>query len=101
MDDGLAVILWICFSILVGVVDRNRGHGFWLGLVRSLVLSPLIGVAIAYGTRPNLVAMDKLALKNGQLKKCPDCAELVRSEARICRFCTHELPALTQAAAAG
>jgi hypothetical protein len=24
------------------------------------------------------------------LKKCPDCAEMVRKEARVCRFCRHE-----------
>ncbi|MES0135602.1 hypothetical protein NKJ88_11700 [Mesorhizobium sp. M0016] len=23
-------------------------------------------------------------------KKCPDCAEMVKADARICRFCRHE-----------
>ncbi|WP_425284648.1 zinc ribbon domain-containing protein [Mesorhizobium qingshengii] len=23
-------------------------------------------------------------------RKCPDCAELVKADARICRFCRHE-----------
>ncbi|TPI30243.1 hypothetical protein FJW07_29585 [Mesorhizobium sp. B3-1-9] len=23
-------------------------------------------------------------------KKCPDCAEIVKADARICRFCRHE-----------
>lgn len=28
-----------------------------------------------------------------ELKKCPDCAEMVRAEARVCRFCRHEFEA--------
>lgn len=29
------------------------------------------------------------AAANGDLKKCPDCAEMVKAEARICRFCRY------------
>jgi hypothetical protein len=28
--------------------------------------------------------------ESGEMKKCPECAELVKREARICLFCGHE-----------
>ena len=34
----------------------------------------------------------------GPMKKCPDCAELVQPEARICRFCRFEFVTATQPA---
>ena len=32
----------------------------------------------------------------GEAKTCPFCAELVRREARICRFCGREFPPVSQ-----
>ena len=33
------------------------------------------------------------SIEGGQLKKCPQCAEEIKIEARICRFCRYEFPA--------
>jgi hypothetical protein len=35
------------------------------------------------------------------LKKCPDCAEMVRSEARVCRFCGYRFDGARGAGGAG
>lgn len=31
--------------------------------------------------------------QRGSLKKCPFCAELIKAEARVCRFCKRDLAA--------
>jgi hypothetical protein len=31
-------------------------------------------------------------LPAASMKRCPDCAEWVQAEARICRFCRYRLP---------
>jgi hypothetical protein len=36
-----------------------------------------------------------------ELKKCPDCAEMVRAEARVCRFCGYRFDRARRATGAG
>jgi hypothetical protein len=84
-------VVWVVLSVLVGVVWRNRGHGFAGGLIFSLILSPIVGIAIGLLKKPDQARLERAALSSGGMKKCPYCAELIKSEARVCRFCSRDL----------
>ncbi len=75
-------IFWILFSILVGVFasSKKRSGVGWFFL--SLILSPLIAFLIVLIAGP----------ASGSVKKCPKCAEEVKVEAQVCRFCNYEFP---------
>jgi hypothetical protein len=86
MDEPTAIISFlILYLVLCGLVAfyaSKRGvSGAGIFFV-SLFFSPLIGVIVA--------AVSKPTNQPSGTKKCPDCAETVKVEAAVCRFCHHK-----------
>lgn len=46
MEQSLWGMVWLFVAVLVGWVAEERGRGFGLGFILSLVLSPLLGILI-------------------------------------------------------
>ena len=81
---------WLAFSIVVGMIADSRGRGglFWFFI--SIILSPLLGVIM-------LLLMPVVAKEPTPEThvKCPECAELVLKEAKLCKHCgTRLIPQL-------
>ena len=81
---------YVLLSILVGVYSNSKGRSGFGFFIIAFLLSPLIGIIIALILSPVTSKLEQKALDNG-MKKCPSCAELVKTEANLCKHCHSKL----------
>ncbi len=85
LNSSMWLLLWAGLSALVGVYAQKKSGRFWVGFITSLFLSPLLGfIAVAVSK-----VDEKQLMEKGGMKKCPDCTELVKQDARKCKHCGH------------
>jgi len=77
------LILWIGLAVLIGYYYKQKGLNSVLGFLLSLFASPLIAFIVGALISPQGKVFQ-------ESKKCPRCAEFVKVEAKICRFCNYQ-----------
>ena len=87
----ILLIIWLLFGVAGGIVMSNKGRSGCGGFALGFLLGP-IGLIIALVMQTDHREMEKRTLGQGGMRKCPHCAELIKAEARKCRFCGSEVP---------
>ena len=81
-----AVLFWLLASSVVGVVAGPRGRSRLAWFTISLLISPVLALILIVGLPPP----DDHPGNARAFKTCPVCAERVRRDASICRYCRYE-----------
>ena len=90
MEITAFIFIWIVCGLIAGAIASGRGRSSCGGFATGFLLGPL-GIIWALVMPKDQAVIDEESLKSGEMKKCPACAELVKSEAIKCRHCGEEL----------
>jgi DNA-directed RNA polymerase subunit M/transcription elongation factor TFIIS len=95
MDTLWPVFIFIGWFVLCGAVGKyaeNKGRNGIGIFFLSFFLSPLVGFVVALAMSPD---EKKVAAAQGK-KRCPECAEYIQPDAKVCRFCQYKFPEPTE-----
>ncbi|MEI6213314.1 MAG: hypothetical protein WCP10_04345 [Desulfuromonadales bacterium] len=85
----LMFIIAVLLGLVPAAIAQNKGHSFSLFWLYGTLLF-IIALPHALLLRPVPEIAEARALAAGG-RKCPHCAEIIKSEAKVCRFCGRDV----------
>ena len=83
-------VLWFGLCIAVGLLASKRGRSGIGWFLFAFILSPILGFIFVLVLERKNKTRNSTA-EGSSLRNCPDCRELIRSDAKKCKHCGSEV----------
>jgi len=79
-------VLVLILALIPAMIAKNKGRGFFGWYIYGLLIF-IIALVHSLLIKEDTKAVEENRIADGSIKKCEFCAELIKTEAKVCRFC--------------